>query len=198
MSPRAGLDRETVIQAAAQMVNEEGVDALTLGHLANRLGVQTPSLYNHIGGLPDLRRELAVLNAYALGQAMADAAIGKSGPQALNAVAQAYRGYIKTNPGLYLATLRSSGLQSQPDPALTTAEKRAVDTVLAVLASFGLSGEDALHAARALRSAVHGFTTLEISGGFGIPLDLDESFRRLIETLAESLSARKGGDRENP
>jgi hypothetical protein len=55
------------------------------------------------------------------------------------------------------------------------------------MASFGLQGEDALHAVRALRSLVHGFTTLEVSGGFGMPLDLDESFRRLVDLFIAGL-----------
>jgi len=57
-------------------------------------------------------------------------------------------------------------------------------TVLVMLGSVGLSGEEAIHAARGLRAAVHGFATLEIAGVFGLPLDLDESFTRLIGILA--------------
>lgn len=40
---------------------------------------------------------------------------------------------------------------------------------------------------RALRGAVHGFTTLEIAGSFGLPFDLDESFSCLIDTLIAGL-----------
>src|SRR5260221_8231667 len=46
MSHRAGLDRSTVVEAAAKLVDEEGIEQLTLGRLAERLGVRTPSLYN--------------------------------------------------------------------------------------------------------------------------------------------------------
>ena len=63
-----------------------------------------------------------------------------------------------------------------------------VDIVLAVMASFGLEGEDALHAVRALRSLVHGFSTLELAGGFGLPLDCDESFRRMMNLLIQGLT----------
>jgi hypothetical protein len=44
-----------------------------------------------------------------------------------------------------------------------------------------------LHAVRGLRSLVHGFATLEVAGGFGMPLDIDESFRRLVELLISGL-----------
>lgn len=115
---KAGLDTETVVKAAADLVNVEGLEALTLTRLADRLGVQTPSLYNHVNGLPGLRSELALMNARLLGASLGDAAIGKSGPQAIREVAQAYRAYIKENPGLYMAGLRASRTQEPVNPEL--------------------------------------------------------------------------------
>lgn len=187
MPPRPGLDRARLVEAAIALLNVEGAEGLTLHRLADRLGVRTPSLYNHIGGLPGLYRELAVVNAASLDERMAQAAIGRSGPDALAALAQAYRAYIRENAGLYLATLRVSNNQQPPDPELAAAEARTVQVVLAVLAPFGLGGEDAMHAVRGLRSVVHGFATLEISGGFGLTLDLDESFNRLVAMVVQGL-----------
>ena len=44
-----------------------------------------------------------------------------------------------------------------------------MEPVLAVLASCGIHGrEEAIHAARGLRSVAHGFATLEEAGGFGM------------------------------
>jgi AcrR family transcriptional regulator len=187
--PRAGLDKATVVEAAAAIMNKEGAAALTLNRLAQELGVKTPSLYNHIDGLPGLYRELALLNARTLGERFTQAAIGKSGPTALIAVAQAYRAYIKEAPGVYLASLRSSGAQQSPDAELSAAEEQSLRVAVAVIASFGLTGEDALHAVRGLRSLVHGFATLEIAGGFGLPLDLDESFDRLLQMFVRALQS---------
>ena len=59
--------------------------------------------------------------------------------------------------------------------------------MLKVLAPYGLHDDDALHAVRGIRSLLHGFTMLEIVGGFGLPLELDESFRRLVEMFIEEL-----------
>jgi hypothetical protein len=53
----------------------------------------------------------------------------------------------------------------------------------AVLRGYGLDGDDLIDATRAIRSAVHGFVTLEITGGFGLPQDVDRSFHRLIDML---------------
>ena len=187
MPRKNGLDRAAVVQAAIELADAEGAPALSLSRLAEKLGIQTPSLYNHVDGLPGLYRELALWNARALGERLTQAAIGRSGADALTALAQAYRGYIKQHPGVYLASLRASGNAPTPDPELAAAEERVVQVVLAALASFNLSGEDGLHAVRALRSVVHGFATLEIAGGFGLPLDCDESFARLVEMLVKGL-----------
>ena len=192
MPPRAGLDKAMVVQTAADLANAEGVDALSLGRLAERLGVRTPSLYNHIDGLPGLYRELSLLNTRRLGERLGNAAIGKAGPDAVMAVAQAYREHIKESPGLYMASLRAAGNQAPASIELQAAEERVVQVGLAVVASFGLSGEDGLHAVRGLRSVIHGFATLEVAGGFGLPLDCDESFRRLIAMLIAGLQEAVG------
>ncbi len=191
MPRKARIDKAAVVEAAVQLVNAEGPAALSLSRLADELGVQTPSLYNHINGLPGLQRELAVLNARLLADRLGKAAIGKAGMDALVAMAQAYRGYIKEFPGLYMSTLRSSGTQEEVDKALEQEEKHTLEVGLAVVGSFGLKGKDAVHALRGFRSVVHGFATLEIAGGFGIPLDCDESFRRLVAMLGHTLTMPK-------
>jgi AcrR family transcriptional regulator len=187
MATRARLTKTAVVQAAAELINEEGPSALSLNHLAEKLDIRTPSLYNHVEGLPGLQRELAVMNARLLADRMSAAAIGKSGTELFMTVAQAFRNYVGEYPGLYLSTLRSSAKQEIQDENLVREEERALKVGLAVMASIGLQGEDAIHALRAFRSTVHGFATLEVAGGFGLPEDCDESFRRLVEALVAGL-----------
>jgi AcrR family transcriptional regulator len=186
------LTREAVVEAAASLADEEGLDGFTLAELASRLGVRTPSLYNHVAGLGGLRRELALLGLREMGGRIGRAAMGKTTDEATFSVARAYRDFVKERPGLYAATVRSSRLAYPDDPAFEAAESEAFEAVLAVLASYGLRGEEALHAARGLRSVVHGFATLEVAGGFGIPLDLDESFERLLRAFIAGLRGKRG------
>jgi AcrR family transcriptional regulator len=185
--PRVRLSRESVVEAAADLADEEGLEALSLSVLASRLGIRTPSLYNHVDGLDGLRRELALLGIRELGRRLGRAAIGKTRDEATFAIARVYREFVKERPGLYAATVRSSRLSYPEDPTFQAAEEEVLETVLAVLASYGLRGDDALHATRGFRSTVHGFATLEVAGGFGIPLDLDESFERLLRTFVAGL-----------
>jgi AcrR family transcriptional regulator len=83
MSPRAGLDRQAVVTAAARMVDEEGYSQVTLGAVAGKLGVRTPSLYNHVSGLPELQLLLALRGLEQLGQSVSAAAVGRKGNEAL-------------------------------------------------------------------------------------------------------------------
>lgn len=179
-----------MVEAAASLADEEGLDGVTLAELASRLGIRTPSLYNHVAGLDGLRRELALLGLRELGRRLGRAAMGKTTDEATFEIARAYREFVNERPGLYAATVRSSRLSYPGDPDFEDAEREAFEAVLAVLASYGLRDEHALHAARGLRSVAHGFATLEVAGGFGIPLDLDESFDRLLRAFVAGL--RKG------
>jgi hypothetical protein len=137
--------------------------------------------------MPGLQRELAVMNARLLADRMTEAALGKSGPELFVSVAQALREHVKGHPGLYLSTLRASGNRPVRDQNLMHEEQRALKIGLAVMAALDLQGQDAIHALRGFRSMVHGFATLEVAGGFGLPEDCDESFRRMVEAFVAGL-----------
>jgi hypothetical protein len=144
-------------------------------------------LYNHVDGLTGLQEELAVMNARLLADRLGAAAIGKSGSELFMGVAQAFRAYVKEYPGLYMSTLRASGTQPVQNPNLQHEEERTIKVGLAIMSSLGLQGEDAIHGLRAFRSMAHGFATLEVAGGFGLPQDCDETFRRLVSALVAGL-----------
>jgi AcrR family transcriptional regulator len=184
---RRGLTPAAVADTAARLADRDGLDALTLGAVAGELGVRTPSLYNHVDGLPGLRRALALRGVEELGEAIRDAAVGRSGDAAVVALAEAYRAFARRRPGLYAALQRAPG---PGDADVAAAAARLLEPVFAVLRGDGIEGDDAIHAARALRSAMHGFVDIERMGGFGIDLDLDESYRRTIVAVAAGLRAR--------
>ena len=75
------------------------------------------------------------------------------------------------------------------DDEIKSAGYEVLEVFLAVLSGCGLKGDDALHATRALRAAVGGFVELELRDGFGMNLDTDESFERLLHLLSEGLSS---------
>lgn len=182
--PRAGLRPEAVVDAAARIADAEGLEAVTLARLASDLGIRTPSLYSHVGGLDDLRHRLAARGAGELAGAMQEAAAGRARGDALLAVATAYREYARAHPGSYAAAQRAADIPAD-------AGARAVRVFTAVLAGYGLGGDDAIHATRAIRAALHGFAALEAGGGFGMAQSVDESFGRLVALLDVGLGAAK-------
>jgi AcrR family transcriptional regulator len=184
MSRRAGLDQEAVVDAAAKLVDEEGIEQLSLGRLAERLGIRTPSLYNHVAGLPGLKHDLALYCLRDLLDRTTRATIGKSRAEAIVALADAYRSFARQTPGRYMLT------QQAPDPGdreVQSVAQQIVDVVRAILIPYRLSDEDAIHAIRGLRSIVQGFVSLEVLGGFGLPVDLDASFHWLIDVFVAVL-----------
>lgn len=182
--PRAGLTRDKVITAAAAIVDEAGWDKLTLAAVAERTGVRLPSLYKHVDSLDALRQGVSALATRELADALTAAAVGRSGAQALFAIADAYRDYARAHPGRYAATIRAP----QPDDAdHIAAADAALKVIFAVLAGYGITGDDTIDVTRALRAALHGFVTLELAGGFGMPNDLDHSYRRLLTAFDRAL-----------
>jgi AcrR family transcriptional regulator len=183
--PRAGLNRERVVDEATAVADAVGFDRLSLAAVAERSGVRLPSLYKHIESLDGLRRDVAVRAVQELAAAVTPAVAGRTGGDALRALAGAYRDYARQHPGRYAATVRAP---LPGDEAHAAAAEAVLRVVCAVLAGYGVDGDDAVDAARTVRSALHGFVVLEASGGFGLPRDVDRSFDRLVTALDAALA----------
>lgn len=178
-----------------------GLADLTLAAVAARAGVAVPSLYKHVASLADLRREVAIRATDDLTGALIAAAIGRSGSDALRATAHAYRTYAVAHPGRYAATQvvpppgpRGGDVApgrrgaEDDDARLAEAAARTVAVVAAVLGGCGVDPDRMIDAIRTVRSALHGFVTLELGGGFALPQDVDTSFAYLVRTLEAGLS----------
>ena len=184
--PRAGLTEIRVVEEAERFVDEIGPAGLTLAALAHRLGVRQPSLYKHIAGLEGLRRSIAIRSKRELAEVLGRAAVGRAQGDAITSMAHAYRGWAREHPGRYAATQRAP-LPGDVDDERASAE--VVQVAFDVMAGYGLRDDDAVDAIRALRAGLHGFVTLEAGHGFGMPVDVDRSFARLVAGLATAFSA---------
>lgn len=189
MSPRVGLDLLTILHAATEIADAEGVEAITLATLAKKLKVRPPSLYNYIDGLPGLRTKLAIYGLEQLYNKLTLALVGRAGDDAVHALALCYVNFARSHPGLYEATLRAPDT-SQPE--LQKISGDIVNLVVRVFNHFGLENDMAIHAVRGIRSILHGFSSLENIGGFGIPLDVDVSLKLLIDNFLSGIQIYKG------
>jgi AcrR family transcriptional regulator len=184
MASRVGLDRAAVVQAAIDIVDRDGFDALTMARLAASLGIRVPSLYAHVPGQTGLRRELWMWTVNDLGERLRESVMGRSGHEALAAFADAFRHYAHDWPGRYRLTL--SPPEPLDDEALDVG-RRANAAFDAVIRSFGLTGTEAVHLGRAVRAAIHGFVGLEARYALG-PDSVDESFAHLLALLSRGLT----------
>lgn len=187
---RKGLDAAVVIAAAVDITAEIGFDELSLARVAAILGVRIPSLYNHVAGLDGLRRGVILRCIRAFAATIRDSVVGKAGDEAIMALGDAYRAFAKEHPGLYAATLAAPKYWNAE---IIAAGDTIVAVVVAVLADYHLHGVAAIHAVRALRSIAHGFVALEATGNFGMPIDVEESYHRLLHLYISGLHQAEGG-----
>ncbi|GGH39155.1 TetR/AcrR family transcriptional regulator [Paenibacillus segetis] len=173
MSPRAGLNADLILQAALEIADHQGISAVTLSSVAQKLGIRSPSLYNHVNGLDELRRRIATYALEQLYTRIVAATEGLSGEEGIRAFATSYINYAFEHPGLYEGAQITA---DQRDDEFSRASEALVHLAIQLLSDYSLSEQEALYAVRGLRSLIHGFASLERLGGFGLPFDLLDSF----------------------
>lgn len=183
--PRAGLDTASVVAAGAALADEVGPGNLTMGSLAQRLGVRAPSLYKHVANQEDLNRRIAALALEEAAETVGGAVQGYAGRDALAAAARAFRAFVVEHPGRYAAAL---GLApTGPDDPLAAGSRSLLAVFSAVLRGYEIADSQMPHALRMLRSQFHGFATLQAAGGFRWSTDVDESFDWMITFMDHGL-----------
>jgi AcrR family transcriptional regulator len=167
---RLPLSRDRILQAALELADEHGIEALSMRKLGQTLGFEAMSLYNHVAnkdevldGILDL--VLAEMEPPASGGEW-DAAIRRSAIS----VHDALRRHMWAAP-----LLMSTG-------HIREARLRYMDALLGRLSEAGFSPDTTYHAYHALDGHMIGFSLWEISHSY-TPLDdadVVELFDRVI------------------
>lgn len=179
--PRAGLSTSQVVSSGAELADEAGIGAVSFAALAERLGVKAPALYKHVDSIGSLQHRIATLAMTELGDAVRDELQGKSGAKAISALFTAVQSYIDEHPGRYSATI---GAQFQgPEDPLLAAATRVIDSLRAVLSSYGIPSDERDHAIRMLRCTMHGYAVLKASKAFQWSNDPDESLAWMVRFI---------------
>lgn len=185
---KAGLTVEDVVDAAAAMVDRDGLGSLSMAGVAERIGIRSPSLYAHVEGLEDLRRRVAIQAARRMAAALRRSRQSTPpGLEALRRIMEDYRAFATAHPGLYEAAQRA--VAPEEDEELHAALEGVVAPAMSAVAEAGVPEEDRVHVVRAVRAALHGFVSLERVNGFGIPVSVDESFERLVSLVLDGVPA---------
>ena len=188
---KVGLDKKTIIEAAANMADERGIANVTLKVLATELGVKSPSLYKHFsGGLDELNKELMLYGWRLLEADITRAAIGKSKDNAVRAICLAYREFVAKHKGVFEAMQWYNMYQSEEH---LQASQGTLTVLFQVLEAYGVTDEQKVHIARMLRGFLQGFSIIESQGGFGNHRPLDDRFDFALKTILNGIRDLQGG-----
>ena len=177
---RVGLTTRRLVLAGAELADEVGFEHVTVSELARRFDVKVASLYAHVRNSQDLKTRIALFALEELADRAADALAGRAGKDALTAFADVYRDYGREHPGRSAA----ARLRLEPETAAAGAGVRHAQMTRAILRGYELKEPDQTHAVRLLGSFFHGYSSLELAGGFDHSLpDSDETWTRLLDAL---------------
>jgi AcrR family transcriptional regulator len=172
-----------IVAAGRRLLEERGIDALTMREVADAVGVRAPSLYKRVRSRADLFRLVMEDVADELTSAL-DAAAGSGDPVTdLRAMAAAYRGFAHANPVTYTLMFAPQAM-----PGATARSVRSSATYLRVIAELAGS-RDALPAARTIVAWAHGFITMELAGAFRLGGDVEQAWDFGLDRLLTAVRA---------
>jgi AcrR family transcriptional regulator len=163
LTPRA---RE-IVEAARELLEAEGPEALSMRRVADRVGIRAPSIYKHLPDKQALEAALISAGFAEAADAFEDAVAGAADP--LAAVARTYREYARRHPHLYRLMTEHALARERLEPGVEA--RAAAPLVEAVGDADG---------ARAMWAFAHGMTILELNGRFPPDADIDAAWERGI------------------
>lgn len=184
ITKRIRLNRETVIDMAAEIADNEVLDNVTLSRIALDAGVKQPALYKHVSGIEDLWTQLSLRARHMLAHTLNKSLDGTAREESVLAVAHAWRSFVQEHPGLYSATDR---VPSVGDPDVELSLAQVVSALTKSLDGYSLTDAQRAHCARTLRSALHGFCVLEKDNGHPEPYALDNSLKQMVELFCRGI-----------
>lgn len=182
-----GLDKEAVVKAAVGLIEEDGYGNFSMRALADRLGVKTASLYNHVSSMEELYTEIGLSALRQQKQTQLDAIEGKQRDEAVYALADSYRRFAREHRELYKVI---TGMPKVPNAILQHAAAQIVDPIMQALADYDLDELARMHWQRVLRSIMHGFISQEEAGFFShFAAAADESYPIAVRCFLDGLHA---------
>jgi len=187
MPARTRTTNEEILAVATRLVEEGGPDALTMKAVAERVGVQPPSLYKRVQSREHLLG-LVVQRAAESVAAVLDEALAGAGQDPLAAVvamAHAVRRFAHHHAHLFGVLFAQLPAAARPSRDVLANASGAMLTAAERLAG----RERALDAARTITAWTYGFLTMELAGAFQLGGDPEAAFEFGARAIARSLDA---------
>ena len=174
----AQTDRTTIVHTARTLIEQDGVDQLSLARLAAVLGIKAPSLYRHVPSKTALLQAVVTLTFQQLFEAytMALDAGGDTPEEQLLAILRAHRAFAHANPQTYVLAFTTTVPEQRADEAMLARIALPIQQLMAALSGPAQS----LAALRGALALVHGFVMLELNQQLRRGGDLDAAFNAAI------------------
>lgn len=183
------IKRDDIINAGLALLNQGKIDNVTLKALAEKLGVKSPSLYNHFANRQELLGILATASLENFYQWLAKGSFGLTGEKKLIALAESYRQFALTFPSQYQLVQQPSYWQ---EAEAVTCSNQMIALVSTCLTDYHLTPEAEIHFIRLLRSYLDGFTSFSVGQAFKLSADLDDSFYFGLQVIMTGLKKEVG------
>ena len=183
------INEQLIIETAASLVNKVGLTNLSLKLVAEELNIKSPSLYNHISSLEELKSKLMIYGWKCLEEKIIDAAVGVTGYDAIKNMCYAFYDYATTNKGIFTTMLWYNKFESVEKEKATT---KLFNIVFKIMKPLNISEDNINHIIRTLRGFLEGFALLVNNDAFGNPLPIKESFDLSLEIIINGIKTLEG------
>jgi len=186
---RNSISDDLIIETSARLSNKVGLDNLSLKMIAEELDIKSPSLYNHISSLDDIKEKLMIYGWKELGEKAIDSAVGVSGYDALRKMCYAFYDYTTSNKGVFQAMLWYNKFKSDEMANATT---KLFSILHKILEPLNISSDNVEHIIRTLRSFLEGFSLLVNNNSFGNPISIKKSFDLSLDIIINGIKSLEG------
>ena len=207
--------KESLVSTALEMLNEEGLEAITLRELASRLGTSRSAIYRHFSGKEALMRAVILEGFTKLDDAIAPYFEHTEMPllERFHQMGNAYTNFATSNPNLYrllfgadMSVAREEVCQeerpdlhkllnNQADKTIVASEPedafhRLVKIIVEAQAQKVFKERDPVLLATTIWSLLHGLSMLAIDGHLSVvgnvPAIYEANYKLLLEGLLEN------------
>lgn len=189
-TPSAGMEA-ALLEAAADILETEGPDALSVRRIAAAAGVAPMGVYNHFDSKSGIIEALFIQGFERLSEALQAVADVQDPYEALREGGRRYRALALEHPMVYqLMFLRTVPGFEPSDHALGVAGAAFANLVTAVqraMAAGVIAEGEPTETAQLIWSSIHGWVSLELMG-IGFVEDQQAGFDRVCSTMLDGLS----------
>lgn len=181
-------DRETIIETARILIERDSVESLSLGKIAEELGIKAPSLYRHVASKTAILQAVIEQTYMSLFRAFdevlesaGDDPAGDDPIEKILKLSQIQRTFALENPRTYTLAYTAQNPELRTNPDILLKGALSLQKIIAQISG----EEDSLPALRGLLALVHGFVTLELNGQFQRGGDLSATFDTVIQAYLQ-------------